>query len=204
MGGIPLKSADENVSRNMEYLANRIKANKAKWGKLAVAVNNIAEAKILNDLLSPNGILWTSRDSSLKEEISAFIEGEQDDKVLITVHKFDEGVDVPDIDTLYLFAKTNSQIILRQRVGRVIRKNEAISDKVAKVIWQAYPEEEKYLSDKEFEKLLGHSYEYKEQTLEEMQNDYEAWLKNNKLQLPAIMYRKPLRVAGRCFRTFRF
>lgn len=131
------EKAKEEYLRNanaMKYLVKRILENKSAWGKLAVIVSTIEEAKYLCKLLGKDAILWTSEEETtreykdektgkkiVKKAIDIFKEDSTGKEILITVHKFDEGVDVPDLDTLYLFAKTNSHIILRQRIGRVIR-----------------------------------------------------------------------------------
>lgn len=188
---------DTNVYKNneyaMQYLANRIVGNKSKWGKLAVIVNNIEEAKALCNQLGTDALRCTYDVGDPEAELEKF-KNDKSGKILVTVHKFDEGIDVPDLETLYLFAKTHSQIILRQRIGRVVRKAEN-KEKVARVIWQQYPEDEKYLSKNEFQKLLNSSYRYNVQTEKEQEKDYVTWSKNPKLQLPAIMYRKPLQTS---------
>lgn len=175
----------------MRYLAERIKSHKSEWGKLAVVVNCVPEAKQLCDLLGADALRCTYDIDDSEEKLEEF-KRDKSEKILITVHKFDEGVDVPNLETLYLFAKTNSQILLRQRIGRVVRKTADEKNKIARVIWQQYPEKESYLSDADFQILLKSPYQYKVQTPKELEEDYVTWMKNNNLQLPAIMYRKPL------------
>ena len=58
-----------------------------------------------------------------------------------------EGFDVKDIETIYLFSRVSSQILIRQRVGRVLRvfedkKNKRKKEK-ATVYWQNYFDYEK-------------------------------------------------------------
>lgn len=193
----PPKESDKNEKEKylknkkaMKYLATRISTHKSEWGKMAVVVNNIQEAKQLSTYLGKDALRCTS-DLNNTDAILEKFRTDESGKILVTVHKFDEGIDVPNLETLYLFAKTNSQVVLRQRIGRVVRKVEN-REKNARVIWQEYPEKETQLSEDEFQKLLGSSYNYKVQILNEQEEDYVAWMQNNKLQLPAIMYRKPL------------
>lgn len=186
------EETDKNYQKNeyaMKYLASRILANRDKWGKTAVVVNYVQEAEELCKNLDGYGLEWTSKS---KEDVIKEFRKDNTGKILVTVHKFDEGVDIPELETLYLFAKTKSQILLRQRIGRVVRKASSMNNKVARVIWQEYPEKEAYLSGSEFEDLLSKSYEYKPQNEQELEEDYSKWLNNKQLQLPAIMYCKPL------------
>lgn len=210
-GGKKAKEEYLNNENAMKYLAKRISTYGSGWGKLAVIVNTIKEAKQLCknlENLEKKALRCTSDLSSSDDILKEFKEDKSGEKILVTVHKFDEGVDVPNLETLYLYAKTNSQIVLRQRIGRVVRKiadekkkaNNSTAvvhkikdkEKIARVIWQQYPEDEQYLDENKFRALLNESYKYKIQTDKEQEEDYVAWLKNNKLQLPAVMYRKPL------------
>ena len=90
-----------------------------------------------------------------------------------------------------MYAPTQSQVLLRQRIGRVLRKPKD-ADKDARVVWQYYPEECQVLGSEEFDELLKSDFAEKEQSKQEIQDDVRAWNANKKLQLPAAMYLEPV------------
>lgn len=111
-------------------------------------------------------------------------------KILIAVNMLDEGIDIPDLNTLYLYAPTWSQVILRQRMGRVLRKA-VDKDKEARVIWQYYPENCPILSGEEFRKLLEDDFKEIPESEKELKRDVDE-LKGRKLPIPPAMYLEPL------------
>jgi len=177
----------------MLYLADRIFKHHKGWGKTVVFVSNKKDADKLVELLETKGVASFSYISGDKSDdiFEAYKKNATEEKILVAVHRLDEGVDIPDLNTIYLYAPTQSHVLIRQRIGRVLRKPKD-ADKDARVIWQYYPAECPVLSSEEFDELLKSDFVEKEQSQQDMQDDIKAWKANNKLQLPAAMYLEPL------------
>ena len=170
------------------YIASKVDET---WGKSMIFVRNVNEAEKVKDRLIERGFnafTYTYKDNSnKKKKFESFcIEGKCKDEIVIVVGKADEGVDIPDLETIYLFAKTESHIILRQRVGRVLRNPEK-TQKVGKVFWQYYPNKKskKRLQDKILKTM-------EEQLLDAY--DYET--NKTSANLPATMYLIPINDKG--------
>ena len=69
---------------------------------------------------------------SRDEVLGAF--KEKKNGILITVDILSEGYDLPELNTIILIDRTNSNIKLRQRIGRVVRNTDN-KNKDCKVIW---------------------------------------------------------------------
>lgn len=177
----------------MLYLADRIYKHHKGWGKTVVFVSNKKDADKLVELLEGKGVASFSYISGDKSDdiFEAYKKNKTEEKILVAVHRLDEGVDIPDLNTIYLYAPTQSQVLLRQRIGRVLRKPKD-ADKDARVVWQYYPEECPVLGSEEFDELLKSDFAEIEQSKQDMQDDIKAWKANNKLQLPAAMYLEPV------------
>ncbi len=67
-----------------------------------------------------------TKNGMTEENISQYIELVQSDKndinFLVTINKFNEGVDIPRINTIVMFRFTESNIIYTQQIGRGLRK----------------------------------------------------------------------------------
>lgn len=177
----------------MLYLADRIYKHHRDWGKTVVFVSNKEDADKLVELLEAKGVASFSYISGDKSDdmFEAYKKNKTEEKILVAVHRLDEGVDIPDLNTIYLYAPTQSHVLLRQRIGRVLRKPKD-ADKDARVVWQYYPAECSVLSSEEFDVLLKSDFAEKEQSQQDMQDDIKAWNANKKLQLPAAMYLEPV------------
>lgn len=72
-----------------------------------------------------NSICLTSEDSIQKrEETIKKLEGEKDSlEVIFTVDIFNEGIDIPSINTVLFLRPTNSPIVFVQQLGRGLRKH---------------------------------------------------------------------------------
>ena len=204
VGGMP-----DTEEKEMEYLADRISKNFSELGKTAVIVRNSNMANLLCDALKRRGVNsynftsdWLNdkeiskkekekrdRDNILKE-----FSNKRNKAILVAISIFDEGIDVRNLNTLYLYAPTNSQVVLRQRVGRVLRKPAENGDKEDKrVIWQYYPMECQKLSEEQFAELLNGNISLLPETEEELQKDKFEWENSNgKLAIPPIIYKEPL------------
>ncbi len=95
--------------------------------KALVFVYKIEEANLLADSFNDLGIDAEAIHSKKnKENQFELIEELQDDsqdlKILITVNKFNEGVDIPQVNTIIMTRYTESSIIFLQQLGRGLRK----------------------------------------------------------------------------------
>lgn len=204
VGGMP-----DTEEKEMEYLADRISKNFSELGKTAVIVRNSNMAKLLCDALKRRGVNsynftsdWLDNKEISEEEkkkrdrdnILKKFSNKKNKAILVAISIFDEGIDVRNLNTLYLYAPTNSQVVLRQRVGRVLRKPTENGDKEDKrVIWQYYPMECQKLSEEQFAELLNGNISLLPETEEELQKDKFEWENSNgKLAIPPIIYKEPL------------
>ena len=201
VGGMP-----DTEEKEMEYLADRISKNFSELGKTAVIVRNSNMAKLLcKELKKKNiksfnftvkGFKSSNEDETLDRDRTKILEkfSEKNNKaVLVAISIFDEGIDVRDLNTLYLYAPTNSQVVLRQRVGRVLRGTKEGNDEDKRVIWQYYPMECQKLSEEQFAELLNGNISLLPETEEELQKDKFEWENSNgKLAIPPIIYKEPL------------
>lgn len=69
-----------------------------------------------------------SGEGSIDDVATVAIKRLQDDndslEMLITINKFNEGIDIPDINTIIMMRRTESSIIFTQELGRGLRKND--------------------------------------------------------------------------------
>lgn len=191
------KGIPETNDAAMSYLAEKIKRNyKSKnWNKTIIFVDRIENAKLLNEELGDEtpSFVYTSETLFGVEELNKFLKTDGTPcKIMIAVDMVSEGFDVKDIETIYLFSRVSSQILIRQRVGRVLRvfedkKNKRKKEK-ATVYWQNYFDYEK---PKTISEYTG---DYRKNDVEEkdidIQRDIGRWKKG--FQLPAGMYLEEL------------
>lgn len=93
-----------------------------EFGKTLIFALNGDHCKILNQALRECGVnsdYIYCKEQGNDEKIAQFRNGEID--VLINIEKFTEGIDVPDIQTVFLTRPTNSERLLVQMVGRGMR-----------------------------------------------------------------------------------
>lgn len=104
---------------------NRIIADAARAanGIVLILVNTIEHGKLLQAMLPESIFVHGSDDSSIRREI---LEKMRIDSrgVFIASPIFDEGVDVPNIDSVILAGGGKSSVKLLQRIGRGMRKKE--------------------------------------------------------------------------------
>ncbi len=106
--------------------------NKGHYGeklKALIFAQNIKEANKVSKELAVLGYKSVSAvsGSSNQEEIENYIESlKSDDKdsieIITTVNKFNEGIDIPDINVIIMLRNTTSAIIYLQQLGRGLRK----------------------------------------------------------------------------------
>jgi len=140
-------------------VAEDIANNLDEYGKMIVFVSNIRDAFLLEEKLNHKGIntvkVITSavdevhREYYKKDKIESIIEqfegGTSNVKILINVNILTEGVDIPDLETVYLVRPTYSLTLMKQMVGRVLRTADG-KDK-ARVVYIKYKNHDKSAVD---------------------------------------------------------
>ncbi|MGN0132775.1 MAG: DEAD/DEAH box helicase [Lachnospiraceae bacterium] len=186
------KGIPETNDAAMSYLSEKIKANytEENWNKTIVFVDGIGNATLLNKKLGeavPSFVYTSETLSGVENDLNDFKKTDGTPcKVMIAVDMVSEGFDVKDIETIYLFSRVSSQILIRQRVGRVLRI--AKNKKKATVYWQNYFDYEKPKTIPEYTGDFSKN-DYEEDDLE-IQRDIGRWRKG--YQLPAGMYLEEL------------
>ncbi|RXJ91243.1 DNA repair helicase [Arcobacter sp. CECT 8983] len=85
-------------------------------------------ANFMSDEFNKKGIksiALTSEDSSIKREnsIKKLQSSTNELEVIFTVDIFNEGIDIPNVNTVLMLRPTNSSIVFVQQLGRGLRKN---------------------------------------------------------------------------------
>lgn len=187
----------------MDYLAKKISKNykTKKWNKTIIFVDGKTNANDLQKKLDkdiPCFVYTSDTATDVGADLKNFKE-KKSAKVMIAVDMVSEGFDVKDIETIYMFSKVESHILLRQRVGRVLRIAEGKNK--ATVYWQNYFDYTK--------KQSGHYKGSIESDVEEddaeIQRDIGRYRKG--MQLPAGMYleKLPLGISeGELYRRYEY
>jgi len=124
---------------------------KNKYGKTLIFALNVYHADLLKDKFMINQIeaeyvasyrLDNINDSN-KEIINRFKDKNSGLNVLINVQILTEGVDIPNIQTVFLARPTASEILLRQMIGRALRGKNANGTEFAYIVsfedhWELY------------------------------------------------------------------
>ncbi len=131
-----LKSNEEfNYEELAKYIKNTID-KKGHYGeklKCLVFCSNIKEANSVSSQLNNLGFISVSAVSGENELTRSGIEKyiidlKSDEKgtleIICTVNKFNEGIDIPDINTIIMLRNTISAIIYIQQLGRGLRRTE--------------------------------------------------------------------------------
>jgi len=113
----------KNSQRN-EILINTIKNENELGNKVIVFCCNVQHSRHLAVLLAREGILSASVDYTIKPNarkkiIDDFKSGEI--KILLNYGIFSTGLDVPDIDTVFITRPTSSIVLYSQMIGRGLR-----------------------------------------------------------------------------------
>lgn len=121
-------------SRN-EIILKEYLNNKDKYGKTLIFAINQLHAEILNQLFRHAGIKSDYAISNRKDSQEVIRDFKANDfDVLINVQMLTEGIDVPNIQTIFLTRETNSDSLLMQMVGRGLRGVEAGGTENAHII----------------------------------------------------------------------
>ncbi|MBN1185272.1 MAG: DEAD/DEAH box helicase family protein [Bacteroidales bacterium] len=139
------KTIAQNDKRNWT-IVNKYKQNKKKYKQTLVFALNQDNAIALNKLFQENNIkseyvLAAIRDQVTgvtisskqnKDKIERFRKGQVD--VLISVNILTEGVDVPNVQSVFLARPTISPILMTQMIGRGLRGEKAGGTKEAFIV----------------------------------------------------------------------
>lgn len=110
------KNIKQEINKRMFY---------GKELKALVFVNSIAEADLLSRAINEDNV-YKSYSVHSKSDIKpheAILDIETNRvNILVTVDQFNEGVDIPSINTIVMYRKTDSKIIWLQQIGRGLRK----------------------------------------------------------------------------------
>ncbi len=114
------------AERNRAIVAHYLE-NRDRYGKTLVFAVNVSHAALLAEDLRQHGVRADyvasyrpdGTDGEPTELIQRFREGHLD--VLVNVQMVTEGVDVPDMQSVFLTRPTASEILLRQMIGRALR-----------------------------------------------------------------------------------
>jgi superfamily II DNA or RNA helicase len=112
-----------------DYVVNNDQRNviisnicKKSDGVILIFVNRVEHGKILHNLIPDSVLVTGSSDIKIRKQV--LIDMNTVPGVYIATPIFDEGVDVPSIDTIILAAGGKSHIKVLQRIGRGLRKKD--------------------------------------------------------------------------------
>lgn len=123
-----------HMEQRNEIIVRHYLENRAKYGKTIVFAINVMHAALLSRRLQEAGVRadyvasYRFGNEGLDERelasdnrslIQALRKGDLD--VLVNVQLLTEGVDIPEVQAVFLTRPTNSEILMRQMVGRALR-----------------------------------------------------------------------------------
>lgn len=119
------------VSHRVDYIIEKMKfyGHDADKPKVLGFCQTIKHAKYMAEEFNKRGIAsvaLSSEDNKSIDERIAFTKRLEDDddvlKVIFTVDLFNEGIDIPSVNTILMLRPTDSSIIFIQQLGRGLRK----------------------------------------------------------------------------------
>lgn len=127
---------EKDISSVVEVL-NKLETSDGGKLKAIIFTNNIPNSKLVSNRLNElgiNSIPVTSSDNKYSlHKLNEMISNEEHElNALVTVDMFNEGVDLPSVNTIVMLRKTESKIVYTQQIGRVLRKSK--NKKYANVI----------------------------------------------------------------------
>ena len=129
----------ENSDDYNEKIVNKYLSDKNKYGKTVVFAINKSHANTLYEAFRKHyrddEVFLVYSDLKKTEELPSFKEGENRDSqfnafkaarngILININVLNEGVDIPDIQSVFLTKPLNSKIVVTQIIGRALRTAE--------------------------------------------------------------------------------
>ena len=144
IGNKRLESISKNRRRN-NFIVNHYISNQEKYGKTIIFAINVDNAIALNKLFTSQGIksdyiisgtveenTLVSNSKKNKEKIAKF--RDTDTRILINYNILTEGVDLPQVQTVFLTRPTVSEILMTQMIGRGLRGEKAGGTKETNVV----------------------------------------------------------------------
>lgn len=124
-----INDISNNLSKASNYndlILKQYLNNISKYGKTVIFAINIEHANLLykifqNTHLKDSVYIVHSRLNNSNEQFEKFKNSEKG--ILININILNEGVDIPDIQTIFLTKPLNSRIAVTQIVGRSLRKS---------------------------------------------------------------------------------
>ncbi len=116
-----------NLNKSLDYIKKLNTSDNGK-PKILFFVDTINNAEIVSRELNNKGIESISINSNVTKNISlekiiSRLSNEADNlQSLVTINMFNEGVDIPCVNTIVMLRKTKSEIIYTQQIGRGLRK----------------------------------------------------------------------------------
>ncbi|MEM7705663.1 MAG: DUF3427 domain-containing protein [Pseudomonadota bacterium] len=120
-------------------------------------------ARVFNEANVPAAAVWGESSSQDRSGALAALK-RKDINVLFSVDLFNEGVDLPDVDTLLMLRPTNSATLFLQQLGRGLRKSE--NKRACTVLDFVGLHRKEYRFDIKYRALLGGSRKDVEQQVE--------------------------------------
>ena len=118
-----------NVKKCIVYLRSIIESN--QFTKIIQTLNIYFELKI-----KINEINYKTTPINRNKYITKFKNDNTCIQILLNVHILDEGIDIPECDSVYLTNPNNNPINIIQRISRANRIDKNNNDKIAKIfIW---------------------------------------------------------------------
>ena len=126
----------KNISNYNQLILDRYTQYEEKYGKTIIFALNIDHAKslyrVFQERYGDNVFLIYSDSPSRESEFNKFQISKNG--ILININIMNEGVDIPDIRTVFMTKPLNSQIQVTQMVGRALRKPKNIPKEYANVV----------------------------------------------------------------------
>jgi superfamily II DNA or RNA helicase len=129
-----LNKIGESFTRN-QLIVDHYIANREQYGPTLVFATSIMHCETLVDYFKKSGVKKCAaihsdyKDFEIEDRLAQFKIGELD--VLVNVNMLTEGVDIPNAKTVFLTRPTNSEALLRQMVGRVLRGESSNGTEIA-------------------------------------------------------------------------
>jgi len=160
-GRYDVKELEKKVTRNDlrdKLVLNQIKKNVSDPFTMRALVFcvGVEHAEYIGQLLNDNGLkakvlTGNSQDAERSGAIRALGNGELN--AIVTVDIFNEGVDIPEVDTILMLRPTESSVIFLQQLGRGLRK--APNKDSVTVLDFIGSHRNEFRMDKKFEALTG-------------------------------------------------
>lgn len=171
------KSRIANLTERNEAITRHYLEHRDKYGKTLVFAINIPHAELLCERLREAGVQTDYVASTRlngdaydkRDLISRFRDPNSGLDILVNVMILTEGVDIPNVKTVFLTRPVQSEILLRQMVGRALRGPAAGGTKEAYLV----SFQDRWREFEEWERPLEHLKDIIDIPIEDIVNDDE-------------------------------